>query len=92
MSRFFLIILALLITAVTIAQIPDGYDPNLDPSLTVPPFPCDNEPCPDAAPYYPFTQDVPIDGGLSILLLAGVGYGVKKVRDELKKPATRSKT
>lgn len=28
---------------------------------------------------------VPIDGGLSILLAAGVGYGVKKIRDERKK-------
>lgn len=29
--------------------------------------------------------DVPIDGGLSLLLAAGVGYGVKKVRDSRKK-------
>ena len=29
--------------------------------------------------------DVPIDGGLSLLLAAGVGYGVKKIRDERKK-------
>ena len=26
-------------------------------------------------------NDVPMDGGLSILLAAGVGYGVKKVRE-----------
>lgn len=26
----------------------------------------------------PDTTDVPIDGGLSLLLAAGVGYGVKK--------------
>jgi hypothetical protein len=25
-------------------------------------------------------DDVPLDGGLSLLLAAGVGYGVKKVR------------
>ena len=25
--------------------------------------------------------DVPIDGGISLLLAAGVGYGIKKVRD-----------
>jgi hypothetical protein len=25
-------------------------------------------------------DDVPIDGGLSLLLAAGVGYGVKKIR------------
>ena len=29
--------------------------------------------------------DAPIDGGLSLLLAAGVGYGVKKYRDK-KKP------
>jgi len=32
--------------------------------------------------------DVPIDGGLSILIAAGVGYGVKKIRDERKKRTT----
>ena len=30
---------------------------------------------------------VPIDGGLSILLAAGVGYGIKKVNDQRKKKA-----
>ena len=29
----------------------------------------------------PAVNDVPIDGGLSVLLAAGVGYGIKKVRD-----------
>ena len=29
--------------------------------------------------------DVPIDGGLSLLVAAGVGYGIKKVRDDRKK-------
>lgn len=28
--------------------------------------------------------DAPIDGGLSLLLAAGVGYGVKKYRDNRK--------
>jgi hypothetical protein len=28
--------------------------------------------------------DLPIDGGLSILVAAGVGYGIKKIRDEKK--------
>jgi hypothetical protein len=28
---------------------------------------------------------VPIDGGLSLLIAAGVGYGIKKVRDNRKK-------
>jgi hypothetical protein len=32
-------------------------------------------------------SDTPIDGGLSLLLAAGVGYGVKKVRDSRKKNA-----
>ncbi len=29
--------------------------------------------------------DVPIDGGLSFLLAAGVGYGIKKYRDGRRK-------
>ena len=29
-------------------------------------------------------QCVPIDGGLSLLIAAGVGYGIKKVRDSRK--------
>lgn len=28
--------------------------------------------------------DVPIDGGLSILLAGGIGYGIKKIRDSRK--------
>jgi hypothetical protein len=40
------------------------------------------------------TNDVPIDGGLSLLLAAGIGYGIKrkfKQEDEAKKkkPATK---
>lgn len=27
-------------------------------------------------------NDVPIDGGLSLLIAAGVGYGVKKIKKE----------
>ena len=30
-------------------------------------------------------DDVPIDGGLSLLVAAGVGYGVKKLREKRKK-------
>jgi hypothetical protein len=30
------------------------------------------------------TNDVPIDGGLSLLVAAGVGYGAKKIRDQRK--------
>jgi hypothetical protein len=29
------------------------------------------------------TNDVPIDGGLSLLVAAGVGYGAKKLRKKL---------
>ena len=29
--------------------------------------------------------DAPIDGGLSILLAGGIGYGIKKIRDNRKK-------
>ena len=36
-------------------------------------------------PALPPVADVPIDGGLSLLLAAGVGYGVKKYRDQKKK-------
>lgn len=28
--------------------------------------------------------DVPVDGGLSLLVAAGVGYGAKKIRDKRK--------
>ncbi len=30
------------------------------------------------------TTDVPVDGGLSLLVAAGVGYGVKKIRKKRK--------
>ena len=33
--------------------------------------------------------DVPIDGGLSLLIAAGVGYGIKKYRNERKKNAEK---
>ena len=32
-----------------------------------------------------FDPDAPIDGGLSLLIAAGIGYGVKKHRDNRKK-------
>ena len=35
----------------------------------------------------PGNGDAPIDGGLSILVAAGVGYGVKKVKAHRKKKA-----
>ncbi len=30
-------------------------------------------------------NDVPLDGGLSLLIVAGIGYGAKKVREKRKK-------
>ena len=33
----------------------------------------------------------PIDGGLSILLAIGIGYGIKKVRDTRKKEIVKTK-
>lgn len=32
--------------------------------------------------------DAPIDGGVSLLVAAGVGYGIKKARDQRKKNRT----
>lgn len=32
-------------------------------------------------------DEIPIDGGVSLLAAAGVAYGVKKVRDKRKKPS-----
>ncbi len=40
-----------------------------------------------SAPGGPENPDVPIDGGLSILLAAGVAYGAKKGYDKRKKKA-----
>ena len=34
-----------------------------------------------AQPPFPSTNQVPIDGGLSLLLAAGAAYGAKKVYD-----------
>ena len=36
------------------------------------------------------TESVPIDGGLSLLLAAGVGYGLKKARDGKKASSNKS--
>ncbi len=40
------------------------------------------QPDPDGDP------DAPIDGGVSLLVAAGIGYGIKKVRDNRKKKTT----
>ena len=42
------------------------------------------QPDPDGDP------DAPIDGGVSLLVAAGIGYGVKKVRDNRKKKSTHT--
>ena len=34
-------------------------------------------------------QDSPIDGGLSLLIAGGVGYGVKKIREKRKPPTPK---
>ncbi|MEO5893060.1 MAG: hypothetical protein ABIQ31_22610 [Ferruginibacter sp.] len=34
--------------------------------------------------------DAPIDGGVSLLVAVGVGYGVKKIRDERKKSLNKT--
>ena len=39
----------------------------------------------------PDPEDTPIDGGLGLLLAAGVGYGIKKYRDGRKKHAAEEK-
>jgi hypothetical protein len=34
----------------------------------------------DAPGFSQDTEDVPLDGGISILLAAGIGYGIKKTK------------
>lgn len=36
--------------------------------------------------------DAPIDGGVSLLVAAGVGYGIKKVKDSRKKNQSQEAT
>jgi hypothetical protein len=42
------------------------------------------QPDPDGDP------DAPIDGGVSLLVAAGIGYGIKKVNDHRKKKNTHT--
>lgn len=35
-------------------------------------------------------DNAPIDGGLSLLIAGGVGYGVKKLREKRKPPTSRN--
>jgi hypothetical protein len=37
------------------------------------------------APSLPDPNGAPIDGGLSVLIAAGAGYGIKKMREKRKK-------
>lgn len=47
-------------------------------------FDDDPPPPPGGDPGEPVTE-IPFDGGLSILLIAGAAYGIKRVREERKK-------
>ena len=38
----------------------------------------------DPPPIDPDVQDVPFDGGVSLLVAAGIGYGLKKAHDRKK--------
>ena len=38
----------------------------------------------------PTDPDIPIDGGVGILVAAGIAYGAKKIREERKKKANKS--
>ena len=38
-----------------------------------------------SVPWCPPTTEAPLDGGLTLLIAAGIGFGVKKVYDKRKK-------
>ena len=44
------------------------------------PLPCDEDPTTDLPPCLPGPPGVPIDSGLSFLLIAGAAYGYKKLK------------
>ena len=69
--------MALLLSVSLHTQAQFGDD---QPPTDGPPGCCDENP------------DVPLDGGLSILLAAGLGYGVKKARDLRKQNIQLQKT
>ena len=50
--------------------------------LTILPNSVQAQPDPDGDP------DAPIDGGVSLLIAAGIGYGIKKANDHRKKKTT----
>lgn len=52
--------------------------------IVIPAFVLAQDPDPNAPPMDPDVQDVPFDGGVSLLVAAGIGYGLKKVHDKKK--------
>ena len=67
---FFLVVLIFLVNLSVFGQEPGPCDPFFDPN-------CESG---GGDPYEP----VPIDGGASVLIAAGVAYGLKKVYDKRK--------
>ena len=78
MKKYMMITLLLFLLMTGGAGIAFAQDPNTtsgttpDPNTTSGTTPDPNGPAPP--------NDVPIDGGLAVLLAAGVGYGVKRYR------------
>ncbi len=69
-KAFFLVVLIVLVNLSVFGQGPGPCDPFSDPN-------CESG---GGDPYEP----VPIDGGASVLIAAGVAYGLKKVYDKRK--------
>lgn len=70
------------------AQFGSSYPPA---STTPEPFADQNGPSATAPPSLPQDPvDVPIDGGVSVIIGAGVLYGLKKVRDQRKKQQAKN--
>ena len=57
--------------------------------IVIPAFVIAQDPDPGAPPIDPDVNDVPFDGVVSLLVAAGIGYGLKKAHD--KKKAERKK-
>ena len=71
-SKLLLVILLITCNALPISSFAQLSEPFSSPEQSAPPPP-------------PDPVDTPIDGGLSILIGAGVVYGIKKARDQRKK-------
>lgn len=52
--------------------------------IVIPAFVIAQDPDPDPPPIDPDVQDVPFDGGVSLLVAAGIGYGLKKAHNKKK--------